>query len=201
MPNLCCKLLQEQDDLMTVSLLLSPPESGYISLLDSGRITDGNVAWEIDDSDGATGATSLKFSAPSHNVNTMLNRVLFKGNSYSGSATIVIMVEDAQGATSSESIILSMTGSNTPPSIEISKQQEEEEEVVTMEEDGFLSFDSSGILITVDDVDVGDTPGGFLEVSVSSSDYGTLEVQRITTSIDHYYPVWLVESSASGGET
>jgi len=123
----------------------------------------------------------------------MLNRVLFKGNSYSGSAVIIVTATDVEGAVGTESVVLSMTGSNTPPTITHSVTS------MTISEDSFLSFDSNDIAIIVDDVDVGDTPGGYLEVAISSSDSSTLEVQSVTTSIDHYYPVWVVETAASGG--
>jgi len=98
------------------------------------------------------------------------------------------------GGEGGDNIVVSMTGSNTPPTILLSEDQH------TMDEDGKFSFASRKMLVVVGDDDVSATPGGFLSVAVSGTDVGELEVQTVSTSLfEETWPVWVVKSSADAG--
>lgn len=180
-----------KNDVVKFTMTVSPSGAGTIELVDRSLAnSSGGLKFTV--GDGVNDET-VSFQATTAVSSKLFSRVLFNGSPTATSATIIVTAEDKEGAVMTENIALNslVKGQNNAPVISFN---------VADDEVKILEGDVHAInFLSVHDVDVGNTPNAFLEVTASTSTGGSLEVQTVTTSVPHMYPVWTIKTSAASG--
>jgi len=181
------------NDLIKITLAATPSGSGTIELVDR-ELGGSGVNWLV--GKGYNDET-VTFETTTVLANKMINRVIFNGNpdaasTSMSSAMIRVTAEDLQGGVVEANVMLNGLINNTennPPSISFGGVA-----------DGDISIDEGNVkalgVVSISDVDAEESPGAYLEVSVSTYTGGILEVQTVETDVASRFPVWLIKTSA-----
>jgi len=183
---------EDVNDLVKFTMTVIPTGAGTIDLVDLElAMSSGGISFTSGD---GIADEAVSFETSTAIAKVLFSRVLFNGSPSATSATIIVTAEDKEGAVLTENIALSslVKGQNNAPAISFGAVADGD---VSVLEGDFHAID----FLSVDDIDVGNTPNAFLEVTASTSTGGSLEVQTVTTSVPHMYPIWTIRTSAASG--
>jgi len=174
-----------QDEVLVVSL-----ESVHGSIVfDSEETTDVKFAKGKE-----PGQNLVVFQAPIKEANIALASVLFMADAFFyGRDSLSITVTDAHGASGSQSIPIKIQYSNTLPTLTLNQTSIRS---LNGTEDATLSL--AGIM-SIGDADAVDAVNSYVDVELMASAGAVLEVQNITTYIQHVDQIQAVTTTATSG--
>ncbi|CAM9199449.1 unnamed protein product, partial [Discosporangium mesarthrocarpum] len=132
-------------------------------------------------------------------INAALSNIVVSSESVwraSTPSTMVVHVSDSHDMYTSLELALSVESTNSPPEVAVAEPD------LTMKEGEVIERAGERAGVAVMDIDVLETPHGFLDVEVLTSHRSVLEVQNVTTSVAYRDPVQTVRTfSSSSGTT
>ena len=176
---------EKHTDRIEYTMTVLPTGSGTLTLVDREL---GGAGVEFLVNDGVEDET-VTFATTSTIANNIFSRVVLYRTSTASAAMVAVTATDILGAVHTTNIIPGVLfAANAAPTVSFGLSSGS----LSQDEETTFNLD----FVTVDDVDVDETPNSYLEVSLSSTDGGSLEVQTVTTNVVNKFPVYTIQTTA-----